>query len=393
MQAKRSVAVVVLVMIMIALLAGCGRRDTEEPIPTDTVVAVTNTPTALPPTHTPEPTETPTVESAPPAEEIDEAAAEDVQALLFNVPSDIVSTFRSGGALFLTTVFEDGATEEETLVLDGGYVRAANEFGFNQFFQLEAVRADQDELQSLAIYEVDEVVAALFNGSWRTADRNDAILSMTDNPFAPPLYQLTTSMSDADRIGPEERSGVEAIHYRSTDPALFLAAANLDLTDGQEIVDVQVDVWVAADGNYVLAYALQATINDAVDFDAERKQVRVDQEIDWQYEIYDIDGDVQIRVPEEAPEPSSANVPGFAVGEFPLPLGAEMKINMFGQTEITTELSETEVMNFYQQTLTELGWKIEGAFGLYEATKDELRFSMMALTTNQGKTLVQIRNE
>ena len=65
---------------------------------------------------------------------------------------------------------------------------------------------------------------------------------------------------------------------------------------------------------------------------------------------------------------------------------------------VTTTFERTLARNLerariYQQTLTELGWKIEGAFGLYEATKDELRFSMMALTTNQGKTLVQIRNE
>lgn len=398
MQAKRSIAVVVLVMIMIALLAGCGRRETEEPIPTDTPVVATQTPTSLPPTDVPAPTSVPTQASEPTTEtaeasEAVESDAADVQTLVFNIPSDVASTFRSSGTLFLTTVFEDGNTEEETLVLDAGYSSAENDFGFNQYFQLEAIRADQPDPQSLAIYEVGEVVAALFNGTWRTADRNDAILSMTDNPFAPPLYQLTTSMSEADRIGNEERNGIAVIHYQSMDPALFLSAANLDLNDGQEIADVQVDVWVSEEGNYIVAYALQATINDAVDFDAERNQVRVDQEIIWQFEIYDIGADVQILVPEEAPEPSSASVPGFAEGEFPLPIGAEMKTNMFGQTEIMTDMSETEVMNFYQQTLTELGWKIEGAFGLYEATKDELRFSMMALTTNQGKTLVQIRND
>lgn len=398
MQAKRSIAVVILVMILIALLAGCGRRETEEPIPTDTPVVATHTPTPLPPTDVPAPTSTPTQESNPTAEtdeasEATESDAANVQTLVFNIPSDVVSTFRSSGELFLSTVFEDGNTEEETLVLDAGYSSAENIFGFNQYFQLEAIRADQTDPQSLAIYEVGEVVAALFNGTWRTANRNDAILSMTDNPFAPPLYQLTTSMSESDRVGSEERNGVVVIHYQSTDPSLFLSAANLDLNDGQEIADVQVDVWVSEEGNYIVAYGMKATINDAVDFDAARNQVRVDQAIDWQFEIYDIGTDVQILVPEEAPEPSSASVPGFAEGEFPLPIGAEMKTNMFGQTEIMTDMSETEVMNFYQQTLTELGWKIEGAFGLYEATKDELRFSMMALTTNQGKTLVQIRND
>jgi hypothetical protein len=85
-------------------------------------------------------------------------------------------------------------------------------------------------------------------------------------------------------------------------------------------------------------------------------------------------------------------VPGFAENEFPVPVGAEKRINVFGQTEITTDLSEDEVFDFYAQTLSELGWSIEGNFGLYEATKDDLSFNMTTMTTDQGKTMVQIRN-
>ncbi len=392
MQAKRSIAAMILVITLIALLAGCGRRETEAPPPTVTAIVATNTPTvASTATNTPEPTDTPSpAPSAAPTEAVDVA---DALTLVFNLPSDVLETFRSRGNLNLVTLFEDGASEEETLALDAAYSTADNESGFNQFFELEAVRADLAEPQTLAIYEVDDVVAALFDGTWRTTTRSDAILSMADNPFTPPLVQLTTGMTEANAQGTVEFSGVEAIHYQSNDPTLFLNVASLDLDEGQEAEAIQLDVWVAVEGNYILGYALSATINDAIDFDAQRNQVRVDQKIDWQFEIYDINSDIDIQVPPEAPEPSSASVPGFAEGEFPLPNGAEMKTDLFGQTEIMTDLSETEVMNFYQQTLTELGWKIEDSFGLYEATKDELRFSMTAMTTDQGKTMVRIRND
>jgi hypothetical protein len=167
--------------------------------------------------------------------------------------------------------------------------------------------------------------------------------------------------------------------------------AGLEMTEGQEIESVQIDVWIATGGNYIVRYALTATINDAVDFDAAGDQVRVDQNVSWEFEVYAIGSEISIEIPEDAPEPDASIVPGFAEGEFPLPDGAEIKTNIFGQTEITTTLSEDEVANFYQQKLVELGWKIDGNFGLYEATKDELQFSLAMIKDDHGKTRIQIR--
>lgn len=387
---------VFLVLILsIALLAGCGDGDSEDVTPTLTPIPATSTPTPLPrPTATTAPTQTPTIEPTVASEVMPTASPETaaIFSRIFNLPNDVLESFRSRGSLSLITTFEDDSTEEETLNLEAAFIRADNEFGFNQFFQLGVIRADLAGPQTVAIYEADNLVAALFEGVWRTAQRSNAILSMADNPFVPPLIEFSTGLAEAEEIGVRAIGNVEAVHYRSTDPQLFLRVAGLEMSEGQEIESVQMDIWVTIEGNYILAYEMTATINDAVDFNDAGEQARVDQDITWRFEVYDVNSELTIEIPEDAPEPGAAVVPGFAEGEFPLPDGAEMRTNLFGQTEITTSLSEDEVMNFYQQQLAELGWKIEGNFGLYEATKDDLSFSLATITDDQGRTKVQIRD-
>ncbi|MBX2998356.1 MAG: hypothetical protein KF893_07575 [Caldilineaceae bacterium] len=392
-------SILVTIILSIALLAGCGDSEPEEPTPTFTPIIATSVPT-----HTPRPTATtfltrtptpePTIEAevAPDAEAVTPPAESAVYARVFNLPNDVLESFRSRGQLSLITIFENDTHEEEMLNLEAAFIRAENEFGFNQFFQLGVVRADQNAPQTVAIYESGNAVAALFEGTWRTAQRSNAILSMADNPFVPPLVEFTTGLSEAEELGIETINNREAIHYQSRDPQIFLRVAGLEMTEGQEIESAQMDVWVATDGNYILLYRLTATINDAVDFNDTREPVRVDQNIAWEFEVYAINSEISIDLPEDAPEPGASIVPGFAEGEFPLPNGAEMRINIFGQTEITTDLSEDEVVNFYQQKLVELGWKIEGNFGIYEATKDELQFSLAMIKDDQGGTRIQIRD-
>jgi hypothetical protein len=398
MQGPRS-RLFIIIILSIALLAGCGDSEPEDPTPTVIPVTATSAPTntprpiaTTPPTHTPTPA--PTVEAGvgSDVERVILPAESAIRSRIFNLPNDVLKSFRSRGQLSLITIFEDDAREEEMLNLEAAFITAENEFGFNQFFQLGVVRVDLDAPQTVAIYESGNTVAALFEGTWRTAQRSNAILSMADNPFVPPLVEFTTGLSEAEEVGIEIINNVEAIHYRTLDPQIFLRVAGLEMTEGQEIESVQMDVWIATDGNYILLYELAATINDAMDFNESGEPVRVDQNISWEFEVYAINSEISIEIPEDAPEPGASVVPGFAEGEFPLPNGAEIKTNIFGQTEITTTLSEDEVVNFYQQKLVELGWKIEGNFGLYEATKDELQFSLAMIKDDQGRTRVQIRD-
>lgn len=391
MACKRSIAFLLPLLLLAAVLTGCGRRATPESLPTDTPPAPTATATSVPadpPEPTAAPATTPTATAAPIEPAATAAISEPAQLAL---PSAVLNGFRTRGDLSLATTFEDGTTEEETLTLEGAYTGADNAFGFNRFFLLQATRAEAGEPQVVAIYEVDNRVAAFFENTWRTADRSEAILSMAENPFDRPLEELRQALAEAENVGAETINDAETVHYRTSDPDIFLRVSGLERAEGQEIGSAQVDVWLATQNDFVIKYSIAATVNNVVDLDETGNQIRADQRIDWNFELYDMETDITIEIPEEAPEPGAVGVPGFGEGEFPLPVGAEVKINLFGQMEIITHLSEEEAADFYEKALAQLGWTLEGEFGLYEATKNNLHFNLVTLTDDQGRTTVQVR--
>lgn len=373
-----------LILVLIGLLAGCSDDETPEPTVTPMVVIVTETPTSAPlPTDTPVPTEVP-VEAAPAAV---------ITEPLFDLPNNVLSSYRTRGELVLTTIFDENHTEEESLQLEGAYIAVDSEFEFDQFFVLNAIQAGSTTTETVAIYQVDDVMAAYFDGEWRTADRRDAGISLSDNPFNQPLAVLTNPLPAAEEIGSETIAGLETIHYRITEPDAFIEVANINMAEGQSIEDVQIDLWVAQTGNYIVKYVISATVNDALDVDAQGNSTRADQQVAWNFELFDIGEEVEIELPAEAPDPQAFTPPGFHNGNFPIPTGAHITINPFGQTEIITTLSEEEVVNFYVEILHQLGWKFEGAFGLYEVTKENLAFDLITLASDQGGTRIRVQSQ
>ena len=70
-------------------------------------------------------------------------------------------------------------------------------------------------------------------------------------------------------------------------------------------------------------------------------------------------------------------MPGFDPGQFPLPPETQIEANMFGITTMTSSLSPDEVIAFYTDALTGLGWSVEGMAGFYNWTKDDFSLSMV----------------
>jgi hypothetical protein len=406
MSRHRATAALFIALLLMAALAGCGRDEPPAPltdivatdiVATDIVTTYTPTSTDTPrPTITPDPSPTPrpTITPEAPAEETSTETSAETPAEedpRFELPANVLPRFRMRGELRLLITYNTGETGQESLTLSGARVASDEEFGFDQFFEMTAVRVEAESPQRVAIYQVGQVVATLIDGEWRTNNRTGAGSPFEDNLFNQLLTRLVHPFAEAEDAGVEIVNGVEATHYRIEDPQILVQATKLKMAEGQEIQSSQIDLWVAADGNYVVRYEINARMTDALSFDTQGNQVRTDRDLFWTFEIYDIGADILVDLPEEAPDAVAFNIPGFIEGEFPLPEGAVLKVNIYGEAEIDTELSEEEVVSFYLEVLPRLGWVIQGDFGLYEAQNQELTFTLITAVNEMGHTVVRVK--
>ena len=397
MPRHRATAALFIALLLVVALAGCGGDEpTATPI---IIIAPTHTPL---PTDTPRPTITPdpsptsrptitpeaTIEEALTETPTETPAEEDPR---FELPANVLPGFRMQGELLLLITYGTGETGQESLALSGARVASDEEFGFNQFFEITAVRTEAKSPQRVAIYQVGHVVATLIDGEWRTRNRTGAGSPFEDNLFNQLLTRLVHPFAEAEDAGVEIVNGVEATHYRIEDPQILVQTTKLKMAEGQEIQSSQIDLWVATEGNYIVRYEINARMTDALSFDTQGNQVRTDRDLFWIFEIYDIGADILVGFPAEAPEVVSFNIPGFIEEEFPLPEGAELKVNIYGEAEINTKLSEEEVVSFYLEVLPRLGWVIQGDFGLYEAQKEELSFTLITAVNEKGHTVVRVK--
>lgn len=388
----------ILLFSLVLILAACGRSEPEaDPTATTEVApAATNTPV---PTDTPVPeptaTDTPVAAESNSGAESDEGSAAEVAGeevaaeSAYASPSSVLDSFRSRGNLNISSTFEDGTTMAQQMVLEGAYVKPVGSEGEgDESIVLDVTEGETQE--SLAIYKVGENVFINTEGEWLTLGRDQAeMFTMMADIFSGLMEEFAVGMDRATNLGTENVNGIDATHFLIDDPAIFIEGVG-ELGETEEIDEVDMNVWVANDGNYILKYQIQATVTGATEFDDEGNEVTANQTIDWSFEIYDIGQVAAIELPEDAPEPGVVNIPGFAEGEFPLPEGAELRTSILG-AEVVSTLPEAEISQFYQDALTDLGWEVDGAVGFFEATKGEDSFSyFIQVDEETGGTTVQI---
>ncbi|GEM_PF-1818458 len=390
-----------LLMLALALLLGACGGEEEAPAPETPAVAEpvspTDTPTPEPPTPTPEPpTPTPTPEPPTPAPAVPEAespASEEATSPVYANPIDTLDRFRVRGELYTVTTLPDGTTREESIQMEGAFVRVDNPWGANDYFQITSMGSMEEGPQTVVIYRVDDVAAVQVEDEWLTVSRDEAFLfTFMADIFTTAMDEIAPDLTDAERVGVEEVNGVEAVHYRLTDPELFAMLADIQEEEDGRVESISLDVWVAQEGNYILKYAMEARAVEVPDEDATGQEVRVTQEVRWTFELYDINSpDVEVSLPEGLPKPEEVSVPGFEPGAFPMPEGAEVTGTMFGIIQIATDLSPEEAQTFYEETLADLGWTVEGMAGFYQVSKGETTFSLI-ITQDEasGRTMIQV---
>lgn len=150
---------------------------------------------------------------------------------------------------------------------------------------------------------------------------------------------------------------------------------------------LQGDVWVAAEGNYIIKFTLKADgyrpkekqEGDLFDFGT----------VGFEYEVSDVNGDFTITVPEAALKGMSMGETGGGTGQtgqppsgdIPMLDDAQEVTSMAGFATYYTASEIKQVVDFYRQKLPAEGWQEDASKAYTDDTNAILSF------TKEGKTL------
>jgi hypothetical protein len=170
--------------------------------------------------------------------------------------------------------------------------------------------------------------------------------------------------------GDETVNGVAAKRYSFDQQAL----------GEQDLTEATGDLWVAAEGNYIVKYLL--TRKGKADYFGEGMEGT----LTLDYELADPTQPVTIALPADCP-------PGLV--DAPLPQDASNVEKAPGVLSYETATPLKEVAAFYQEQLPNLGWKAEGQPSIDDATafldyKKGSQTLTIIISTSDSGTAVQI---
>lgn len=311
------------------------------------------------------------------------SAPPETAALALAAPSELLDSYRMAASLVITSFLPGGGTHIANTQVQGEWMRSDGPFGFDAAITLLNSRGDQR--QELSLVAIGDDAAVRTEGAWSTV-RRDATL-----PYGGPdsllSLPLAARINSGENLGSENLGGVPVTHYRLTDPAVYAAAVQGILPDGEgSVQSLLLEGWVA-DAGFVMKYLLQATLADADFVDDAGNHVAVQQQIDVSYVLSDLDAVRAIEWPADAQPPETIAVPGFVPNTFPIPDGATATPHL-GLVEIRTPQTEAEVTSFYRARLTELGWSVAGELGFYTAAKEGQTISLTILPDEASRETV-----
>jgi hypothetical protein len=293
------------------------------------------------------------------------------------------ATYRVQGTFVSQTRYPDGSVISQQGSFAILHQRAANAYGVNQAYRLSTLRAD-GWIDTAAVFLVDDYIAITFGeGDWMVLrrDRGSSLVAAI-RPILDLAAALPAVADHAEDAGTETRDGLATHHIRITaadDLGHELVRPILGLAG--EIRTLTLDAWIviptAETGPYVLAYDFRVEIAGAAVFDSRHQEVLADQTVSWSYELLDVNAPLTIAWPAGAPAPGVVDVPGFTLGEFPLPPQTELISLVDGIPALLSLQTEGDVAAFYHAKLPELGWQVEGESGLLRCTKEGNGFQLL----------------
>lgn len=309
-------------------------------------------------------------------------------------PGKVLKSFRARSESIFSTLYADGTEEEEHAIFNNVFVRTDGPFGFDEVLELielghghEHEASAEEPMPDMVIYSVDDGMAVGTGDQWSVAPRDGM-----DQPS--PAFEVFTGLpgdfgsaiDEATVVGQETVNGVETVHYRVDDQTIFesLLGVMLNAEDG-EVRQLSYDVWIAQEAKFVVKYDFVIQVANAQTTDLDGNPVVADEiSARWQYELFDVNEEITIEWPADAPRPGQISLPGFAPGEFPIPPGAQTESTMFGIITLVSPEDAASVAAFYEEALVDLGWTMEGEGGFYNWSKDDAAIAMVIGPDEQG---------
>lgn len=396
------------VLLMIFTLAACGGKkeeqkstdngaqttatksaNTESTASTETNSKSDNaaaTATSEPPTATPEP-----------AEEITDNFAK---------IEDVVDSYHSETHISYTVSSEppqDDYSSTFDMSVSTDWVKADNSFGSNQSVSIKGLDmtadSDQDTPQEVAMISVDDTTYVKMGDQWMSMPRGEA---GSEESMSASLDDLVEDMDELDRVGKEKVNGVDTIHYKYKDVNLFkntlndiLQQALQDKTDAAQfkLVDAKSngDIWIAKKGGYVVKVDINmdATFKKADSATDANAPDKIHVQMSNVTDVTNVNGNITIEPPADAPKPGEFTVPGFEPGAFPVPEQTTVDGSFGGMTNLTSSLSVDDVNAFYDKELTKMGWtKTDGPMPSW--SKDGQSFILMVTPGENGTTSITV---
>jgi hypothetical protein len=362
-----------LVAGLVVTIAACGGSKTAE-----TSVPATSKPADTPvPTAPPKPTDTPVLTLAPTSAAEEELAPDQVIGV-----TDL-NSYRSTIDLSWQGTLTNGQEITAAMSMFIEYVREPKGQHISIFgTSLAAQGFSADE--PLEMYIIGDKTYMYVMGSWMQAPSSEGSEGLGDT-FLMTSDEVLRGAKNSKYEGRETVNGAETKHYSFDEKGL-----NATELAGSKVDQVQGDIWIAVNGNYVVKMDATMVGTDMGVPGVTSSETLANGSMRMVMDVTDVNKSFTIEVPSEAVQA------GQPPEDIPLPDDAAGLTNLMGMISYTTAKTAQEMHDFYKAEMPNNGWTeaSDQAFGdmfMLEYSKDGSKASITITTDSQsGKTSVLI---
>jgi hypothetical protein len=211
-----------------------------------------------------------------------------------------------------------------------------------------------------------------------------------DDAFSQGFFSTDDMLGDLPKSAkrsllPQNVNGISTWHYTFDENDL-----KKDMTD-MDIEYAKGEVWVARDGGYPVKMIIEIKGKDITG--ADDTAFMANGVMKMEYELLEVNGDINISPPEEALGGAGAG----GGSDLPMLDDAEVQLSMGGMLNYFTAASVQDAVAFYKDNLPAEGWALDDSFemvtedsAMLSFKKDNVELSLIIGVEDDGKTGVTL---